>query len=498
MIDLSRLDLRKDTGHDRSGGRQPSVPPIGILLHHDDRSGFVAAIGEGRVKRASDYSRLESDRIWICDLPWREWMDRMGRRPNTRHNAWLRTPLPDLLAEWALQEYSLAQAADAMHSLIDRVVRQAGLLFEHYRESGLRVLNDPFADGSLNGAFSTIFYDSNLTRGPALANAPSRLPDALSGAWQVGARNASLARIPRGAMSVWMKRNRIEHALDVLDPPFPAGDWHWMPPDASGKAASGAQGGEVPDPLRALAASRAPALVQMSWRARPGHEAITDLFGWQRSSSEGARIRSWGTLEEALFLSNVADIEFRGALVCDGWSRSPLSPRLMAPWLDRHGAPTLAAGMSWSAGLAAECLLGGFLKSPPRDRAPSAAAVWAAWRDRKAMLKAALVFADAGIPVRNAYLGGLNVIVTDETLGPALDASWRAGLVPPLALVERAMSMGIARAPDIPAWGGNPVFMAYGLAFASAWRNALVRFDGLIDLPPDEVEPAFHDIESSI
>jgi hypothetical protein len=287
-------------------------------------------------------------------------------------------------------------------------------------------------------------------------------------------------------MSVWMKRNRIEHALDVIEPPFPSGEWQWMEENST------------PDPLQILAASQAPALIRMSWRARPGHEAITDLFGWQRSSSEGARMRSWGTLEEALFLSTVADIDFRGALVCDGWSATPLAHRLMTPWLDGNGAPTLAAGMSWSAGLAAECMLAGFLKSPPRDRAPSAAAVWAAWRDRKAMLKAALVFSDAGIPVRNAYLGGLNVVVTDETLPAALDAAWRAGLVAPLSLVERAMALGVDRAPDIPAWGGSPVFMAYALAFASAWRSSLVRFDGLVDLRPDEVESAFHEIESAI
>ena len=59
MIDLSGLDLRSDA----IAASQAPVPDVGVILHHDDRSGFIAAIGGGRVKRASDYGRLESDRV---------------------------------------------------------------------------------------------------------------------------------------------------------------------------------------------------------------------------------------------------------------------------------------------------------------------------------------------------------------------------------------------------------------------------------------------------
>jgi len=481
-LNLKGLPLQAD----RKNSRMPPVPDAGVILHLPDRTGFVAAIGNGRIKRASDYARLESDRIWVTDLPYQEWADRTLRRPNTRHNAFLRTPLPDLLSEWAIEDQPSAQAADAIWIVVARVLRLFGSLVERYRADGLKVLSDPLSESSLNGGLATVFQDSGLTRGARLDNAPTRLPEALAGAWQTGARNASHSRVPRGSQAVWMKRHRLEHALDVLGGRFPSGDWRWI------------EGNAVDDPLGALSQAAAPALVNMSWRARPGNELVSELFDWKQVSAGGSRIRSWATLEEALFLSQVADIQVRGALVCDGWSSVDMAGRLLAAFCDGKANPALAAGLSWSASLVAECVLGGFLKTPPATHAPTASAVWASWRDRHAMLRAALVFTDAGIPVRNTYLGGVNVIVSDETLPAALDAAWRAGLVPPLSLVQRALSLGLRDQPDPQGWGGDPRYMPLALSFRSGWRSVLIRFDELIELPGHEVEAAYLAIEESL
>src|SRR5690606_30056085 len=118
----------------------------------------------------------------------------------------------------------------------------------------------------------------------------------------------------------------------------PSGDWSYV------------RTSQMTDPVSRLAATGAPVLVNLRWRAREGFESIADLFGWKRSARNGNQMRSWATLEEASLLQRIAEVEVMEALACDGWSKAGLDGRLLGTLLGEDGEPNLAGALSWSAG----------------------------------------------------------------------------------------------------------------------------------------------------
>ena len=436
------------------------------VFDHEGTAGWRTGSTLEKPERFESTLELEANWIWILQASWercRQLQVKLG--PTLKHEAWLKSTLPELRREWGLADENPAGVVDVLGEVLRRILLVAGRVLESLAVAGAKI-SAPFAEDTLakelRQYLRQLGHLQGLVRGVEAA-------DALEMAYQPTSAT-TVARAPDGAWTTWLRRPRFLHFLRLMTEPTPMGSWEGV--DVAG----------LPDPIETLRATGRPAILEVDWGVQPGRSNLARLFAW---GSRG-RQRSWACLEEVLLLRQFANVDVRRAVVAEGWSPKPLAEILLRPFRSANGEIDAVHAYSWSAGLVAESMLAAIIQHDEKSRrAPSALTVWTALRDRLHCFEAAVRLASHGISVTHYRLGSLLTWYTDAQLPALSQASWDAGLLLPMELAATMAEKGIA-APDPALWGGDKLGLPLGLAHRQNRRDVLWQLDLLVGLDAGE------------
>lgn len=280
-----------------------------------DGSGWACIAGESPF-RVSGINDLQHDARWWTNITFNSVSDqRSFRSGSVKQEGYLRTRMDHIAQEIGLDGKRPLEAVPLFAQLFERVMKSG---VQHY---GLDI--------------ETIANEDFLSRDMAIQYRLDRRHDKKMPQMDNSFQNITFCsgRWSRDVVYTWIRRPRLQHAIDVLSAPVPVfgGKWEAFK-DKSLLRTSRA--------LDFLIASEEPVLARAS--VKNIDPAVSDLIGFGNTANKSEnRVREWISQPELLWLSNYAEIDIKDAFLCKGGyqpgfvsEQYPLKEHLVSPNLN--------------------------------------------------------------------------------------------------------------------------------------------------------------------
>lgn len=457
---------------------------VGCLVISDDGSWKAACPGaQLRTEGTGPFDNLPPGILWMVNQDYRTVRALQEANPEVRLclSGWMRIALEDMPREWGIDNISGMVNAETVASIFDRVLRvssEAALKSEmSYVKSEADLFNQIEQSPSLATGIRKVFNKQMDATVPKDQQVRKRVTEALSyGVSRVQDRN-----LEEGEFTLHCRIPRLTHALRVTDHDVPsAGKWQKAELDTSKPLESH---------LRDLKSLDRPVMVIANPKDRQsvGHDYYS---GWVRPNTKAIKKMSY-TLEETEVLLKHFSFEDYSVIVGPGWKKSATG-KMIGALVQVAGGRNVGAS-SWSVNVAAENILCGGFRKLNGTESLSPECVWLTAQDRLAMVPAVEHLLDCGAILVSAYAGGIVVKVPQdpEIITLAAHAVWDGGLQFPIGTVRELMALGIEPPFESEAFGGAREDLILGQLTHRGQRNALWRFDEIIDLPIEHRAAAF-------
>ena len=466
---------------------EPVRSRVGCLLF-DDAGSWTAvcpALGH-RSEGQGPPDRLPPEGLWLVNRDYRTVRGLQDANPgiNLRLSSWMRVALEDMPREWGISDITSVSNTEAIASILDRV---HGISLEAVRKSGFsgyRQEADLFGAieqaPSLATGLRKVFNRDMDASVPGDSKVRKRIVEALG----YGVSRLQEREVRPGEIMLHARVPRLSHALRVTGAGVPcAGKW---------QKASLPEGEPLEHRVSELEALDLPVMVIANVKERPG--LTHEYYGsWVRPNNKAIRRISY-TLDEVRELLPWFTFEDYSVIVGPGWRKS-VTGKMISSLVEVGGGREVAS-TTWSANAAAENILcGGFRKINGSENLPPEC-VWLTARDRMEMAAPIRALSDCGATLVSAYAGGVSVKVPEdpEMISLAVNAGWEAGLQFPVGMVRELQAMGIEPPVDAESFGGAPEDLILGQVNHRGQRNAMWRFDEILEAPADARAGAFADI----
>lgn len=454
----------QDIAEVTAGARRPEY---GVILFDDARctEGWAAIAGREAYRIASP-SELGNDVIWLTSGSYEEMREaKLDMNPWLRNNGYIRinvkTALDDLgLKDIAGEQQDVAAGvlADAFSAVMAYAAEVVGIQdFDH------KTLAQDMAE---------LFPDPVLPIGEHEEPVSQALRECLQ-EW-----TSVPNRPPKGSVQVTLRRNRVDHALEMIQTPVPV--------DVSGlEFVRGSTMGDPKMRIDTLLTCGRPALAQVRITSSEQELAKILAFGNSMPGDGGkAKRRHWVSQPELAMLARYTDVIVDGAWIASEGSFGVQAPKLPDFW--HQNICNYAGAASWAAGIVAENLWIGATKVPrkrkvvgAKGRAVSWRQVWLRASDRMRCFILAGHLHAAGYCVLSYGTGSLRVAVEPDHLPKLVQDAYQLGLVPPLTLLEIIPEHVEVPVLNPAAWQGGPVGAIEGLLRANGDRDLMSRIDQL-------------------
>jgi len=400
------------------------LEPVGVALFDNPASpssGWLCApaIHGATAERFSTLGDLRQDVIWVLNLDDMTFnAHNMLHSRHVRRGRFLRVTLKQIAAEFALDQVGADRACAVLAGIVWRCLQMATTC--------------GFASGEhpVGESLSHTLRDLVLQRQDA-SQAPQELMTALRAAHQ---SDSSVAPAPRGSQVAILRRNRMQHASEVLSCATPVGQWRFLTEKDMPSTAA--------QRLDWAARSAQPILVRAAVsRINPEYLQLV-AFGNSMGGGQGVT-RQWLSQPELIWLREFADIRINAAFVADRAGPPPINFQAMTALTANFGLPESAAHLCPSVGLFLENLLYSLMLDVRMKGRIQASfllphAVWLRAVDRALCFCAATRVAKAGMIVLGYGNGAVRVAVQEGGTADLLRAAGSAGLAASCNSAQRA------------------------------------------------------------
>jgi hypothetical protein len=391
----------------------------------DPQAGWAASPAtNGEPKRVAGIQHLRSDIVWLTNVEYSAWWKyRLGNQPNLRQALYARTTIKALMADlgMAQPQHRAEDICAALYEVLTRTMRTAE------RAMGFKV--GDFSHQKMSEAIKLILLGEREPREYACSD--NAVVSALAGAIQ--SDSSCGAKKDERTKHTWVgvRRNRVQHALDILASPVPMGPWEVVP--MSMLPASGRE-----RVAWVLSQSR-PVLARISMTGEDSDQYRMVAFGVSSVQKTGSRsvggshMRQWVASPEMAMLASFCSVEVHDVLLASSYA--PIAARYPFPTVEPHDWFSLSFGLFaenyWSS-----LIIPTKGSGPGQDSIHTARAVWLRAVDRVYSFHAAMQMRLSGVIVSQYGNGAVGCWVPEGGLAHIQDAARRAGLLAPLLLPQ--------------------------------------------------------------
>ena len=351
-------------------------------LKTNELSGWCSLNGS-KSKRFNHPTDLASDVIWVTNVNFSS----MNESPikslgNLRSEGFMPTTLSLMLADldFSTNDQNRDVAAQKLSTVLGNYSALMFKCYGGYPHRGYNMIDN---------------FQEMLFEGPKVTE-PTIL-SALDGAYQSNTFCISSNRKGNNATIIGVRRNRFEHAIDVMSARVPDGGWSHVSKDFVGKTES--------ERIKTLNSFDLPFIAQI--RLEEIDPAVASIFGFGQASfdKKNSTIRKFITNSEFVIAQQFAKVSIDDIFICNSFRQLPDDLRLPLPIVQD---PVHA--LSYSVQLLCEThLLAAMRQSnSPASRhkkRTSEIACFLAARDRVITFMMALMLHNAGFQV-SSYRGG--------------------------------------------------------------------------------------------
>ncbi len=379
---------------DSSGQKQaePAAPKFGVAIFDNPKlstTGWCCLPGDSP-SRFSSLAELSNSAIWITSLDYEEFVAKGKQHHHLRRNDYLRTSLKQIGDDLGFQlEGAFAQETSRI--LAQVFARTMHITVKSYG------WKDP-----LQALREGLLYE-DLRR--CIANAPEtkeHMASAFESAYQSYSTPTMSSPFESNSVFVQLRRNRLHHAREILGTLVPDEGWRFDP---------GAGSRSLDYWLDPEHPSLVEATVELSG-ADPDIAALI-AFGAAPTGSRGV-LRKWISQPELRWMSRHARIQVSSGYIATASRSLPQEAQLPAAMTSDP-----LFGLSYSAGLVAECHWNAYASQPWRRIKGKETRSWAVWLravDRAICFQMALQAWQAGFHVGGYGNGAVMVRVSRERL----------------------------------------------------------------------------------
>lgn len=370
---------------------------LGVVLFDDPRApgaGWMScrAVHGATAERIAGIGDVPTDLVWVTNVEQGDFYAlRLHRDAHLRRANYLRVGLRQLQLELGLDSVAPDQACMVLAGVMATVAHLA-------RECGLEI-------GQMRGESLAV-----LVRDYALGHVerPSQeMEAALEGAHQ--SDSSTPGQFTPGARLAMLRRNRAQHALEVLQTPVPEGVWEYMEEVV------------MPPPRERVAwllAMERPLLVRARVsRVTPQYAELVAFGVQMRARRARSDLRNWMSHPELMWIREVAEVHITGAFVGTGYGGVNWREAVRQALRRDFGLPPSVLHLGVASGILLENLAAGAMAEmrpsqvvdgwyPPR-------AVWLRAVDRALSFFDAIRVAKAGARVVGYGSGTVRVMVPE-------------------------------------------------------------------------------------
>lgn len=390
--------------------KQIEVPDVGIALFDDPQAPAAGwcSIGGNDSFRFSGLSDLRNNVVWVTNLDFGAYSTFAKSLTNVRRSDYFRAPVSQMAADLGFQ-CSGAHAQEAAKKLSDVASRVINMAARCYKVDNMAAVLRS----------NTLYEDlrSVLPRSPPVQEL---MAHAVESAYQSSSSPSSNPPFASNSVYLLLRRNRLHHAMDVMNTPIP--DEGWLPE-------SGRPLDFWLDESRACIVK---ATVELS--ASDPEMASLIAFGSSPGAAKKGVIRSFISQPELRWLVKHARVHVAGGYVC---SARPV-PKDMALPASLTADPLFA--LSYSAGVLAEMHWNAYASQPwsrtggPNGSAAKLTNTWGVWfraMDRAICFEMAHKAHKAGFYVSSYGNGSIRVRVERPRLQEAEQLANAIGICMP-------------------------------------------------------------------
>lgn len=456
--------------------RAPVLPDFGVVLIRGDE--WAAACPARAIKTSGTGlpEDLEHGVFWLVDLQYNEAyaLQRSQVRPDAmvRSGDWIRTPLSEIVSEWALDEASIDVAADRVAAIVSRVVSlciEATMASIPAAFEGVDINLEIKRSISLSNALRAIFTESKQVTMPEEPFIQSLMKEAI----RFGGFMRKVGDTDTDGIRFSFGRSRWTHAEEILRIRVPSeGKWQRANIDTPRLTA---------EHLSELQGLGKPILVSATLRPL-GDVEDEFVTSWTKSGGKTIQ-RPTYTLEEIAVIMNYFQVVNPVITVGPGWAPS-LGTCILDGLLQVCENSSLA-WLSYSAGLAAENIASAVFRMKGRSEAsPLPEAVWCSAQDRLALRSVVSDLTDCGAMIEGGYIGQvrINAPKDPEILTILMNAAWELGLVAPMTKLKEVAALGGDIPTDPSIFGGAESGRTLAMLLQRGQRNSLWAVDSIVDL----------------
>lgn len=385
-------------------------PEFGLAMFdlEDESSGGVCYSSAGGYRRFQSSADLSNTTLWVTNL-------KKFNQPvhNLRTDSFLGSRLDAIAADLGVELAGFKQVdgidKGGMVDVARALTQTRDLAYAAYP---WKDLDRQWRFGRLSEAIAEVL--------PAMEVPQANLIAALKGAYQnYSAPPRTLQTYEEGSRYITLRRNRVQHAMELLRTPVPYAGWHTLGPNT---------------PLEAFMDPARPTLVHVNIEWRNAGQDMVNLIAFGADIGK-PEMRRWVSQVELLWLVRYARITVLGALMASEARALPIQLQL----------PAVVGGdyvywMSLANGLVAESHWKG-LVSPKwnpkrRDKDYSVAGVWIRAMDRAISFQMALAAHENGAAVQGYGSGAVSVRVPNGSVQQLLELADAVGACHPCLASE--------------------------------------------------------------
>lgn len=362
------------------------IKGFGAVLFDGENTKGWASINGAEAFRIESVKELSNEVMWWCNFTT-TFINRYGLTyPNLKHTDYIRPNIDQLLRDFGLVNDSIENLT-ANNAVNVRIVSE---IFS--RVIRLSIKNYGFND-SIATAYTSALYKHLILSEQIITE---DLNAAFSGAYET--YKTCTGDLPPDVKVFTVRRIRIDHALDVLSTPVPAGDWEFIEEELLPEI----------DRVSWLLNSEKPFMANVAIsNVDPNIDPIL-AFGNKKK-------RTWVSAPEFLTLSKYAEIEVKGIWRAERYTSVPLGNPLRT-----HGD---FGRFSTSLGIVCENYLATMMSNrqtyaygPTVSPQYSGRTVWLSAADRNIMFETAKFLHNEGFYVREYGKGYIKVGTTKSNL----------------------------------------------------------------------------------
>lgn len=468
--------------------------PVGVLLMDEQGWSAVSVKAGFSESGTGSPTGLHGAMSWVTNCSFdvmkgvRMTMGRSDVRLKT--SDWLKPDLEEMVEDWAADRFSRLRRAELLAKAVDRVMRLSYETIRAYaglsptREQSL--INMVERSASLATGFRIVL-------GPQMERSLSterRLTVATFSAMKFGAFVLEDSTVQEEEMLLRLRPARLAYAEQVLYRPVPApGKWQQARLDEADLLTA-----ETINKLKSL---DRPVLVTA--RVLPIKGAEDPLLAtWTVPNGHGFMRKTY-TLEEVVEMTAAYRFHDVMVMVGPGWTE-PAAAGMIRALKGVCGIDTLAHA-SWSAGVVAENILCGAMRSGRAPKGESEGvitpeSVWIGAYDRIAMRPVVTALQGFGMTLMGGYAGGIRFKASrdPELISAAINAGWELGLHAQMGLIRKVRDMGGDVLSDRSLFGGAKETILAPFLTQSMRVSPLWKIDEIIELDPERRADAFLDL----